>query len=132
MERLLLRDGEVRRLVWGADSTGTFRAKDYFDSLDMPTQIRFLPWFDRLADTGLIRNCEVFRPAGEDLHGFQVGRHRLLCFFDATDVVLVHGFLEKGRAAARGKQVALASRIRDAQMEAANHGEGGRSGDGIA
>jgi mRNA-degrading endonuclease RelE of RelBE toxin-antitoxin system len=115
--RLLLREGPARRLVWGADANGTFRAKEYFDALDIATQAKFEPWFTRMAETGKIRNPEKFRHEGGNLYAYKIGAHRLPCFFDGRDVVLIDGFAKKDMRSKRSvRALENAARLRDEHL----------------
>ena len=117
MKRLLLRDGQSKRLVWGADGAGKFRGKEYFDSLALRDQAKFDPHFARLAETGQIRNTEKFRQEADNLFVFKIFKHRLVCFFTGRDVVLIYGFMKKSDKGRRMTQnLKTAARLRDEHL----------------
>lgn len=128
MSSIVLLEGRVRRLVWGADSSGTFRARDYFDRLDPKLQIRFQPHFERMAATGVITNTEHFRHERGNLFCFKIHKHRLACFNDKRDLVLIEGFGKKDWASKRTERcLRRAERLRDDYLRrkgATNDAEG--------
>lgn len=91
----VLREGASRRLVWGADSSGRFRARDYFEELDMRDRAKFEPLFERLAETGRISNKDRFVKEPDGIWCFKAHAKRLACFFDEQDVVVIYGFGKK-------------------------------------
>lgn len=82
-------------MVWGSDPSGRFRARDYFEELDMRDRAKFEPLFERLAETGRISNKDRFVKEPGDIWCFKAHARRLACFFDARDVVLIYGFGKK-------------------------------------
>lgn len=110
----LLREGPARRIVWGSNSAGKFPGRDYFEGLDEQNQARFEALFERMADTGQIKNTEKFRIEGDGIAVFKIHKHRLACFFDGGDVVIVHGF---GKKTPKGKreqrELKKAAKLRD-------------------
>jgi hypothetical protein len=105
--------------MWGADTSGRYRAKEYFERLALRDQAKFDPWFCRLADTGVIRNVERFRQEADNLFVFRVFKHRLVCFFDGPDAVLIDGFSKRsyGRNQ-RQRKLSTAARLRDEHLAA--------------
>lgn len=114
----VLRSGEARRLVWGADENGRMRAKEHFESLNAKDQKSFQSLFERMADTGSIKNIEKFRHEEKNLFVFKIFKQRLACFFDGSDVVLISGFTKKSDKSKRGaREISTAAGLRDAYME---------------
>jgi mRNA-degrading endonuclease RelE of RelBE toxin-antitoxin system len=117
----VLVSGSARRLVWGADESGTFRAKQHYESLDASDQAKFVPWFQRMAETGRITNTEKFRQEGKNLYAFKIFKQRLICFFDGRDVVLIHGFTKKADNSRRiSRELKTAETLRDTYLQAKN------------
>jgi Phage derived protein Gp49-like (DUF891) len=114
----VLREGASRRLIWGADSSGRYRARDYFEELDVGEQAKFEPLFDRLAETGKISNRERFVKEPNGIYCFKSHARRIACFFDMRDVVLIHGFGKKATSSKRSRrQLATAARLRVQYLE---------------
>lgn len=96
-----------------ADASGRFRAKDYYDSLNDSERAKFQVLFERMAEIGIIRNYEHFRGEEGHISCFKRGQHRLACFRDGGDVMLVHGFRKKSDKDKRLKRhIETAERIR--------------------
>ena len=118
---LVLRNGAKKRLVWGGDENGHYRAKEFFEHLDAREQAKFEPLFDRMANLGLIRNEEQFRNEGTNLYALKRGQRRILCFFDGRDVVLIDGFTKKSdRGRKHRRDLQTATRLRDRYLQGEN------------
>lgn len=87
--------GKKRTIVWGEDSSGRHRAKEYFDELDDPDQAKFEPLFNRLSTDGYITNKTRFTKEIDGIFCLKSGQHRLACFFDGDRVVIISGFEKK-------------------------------------
>lgn len=111
--------GRARRLVWGADNNGRYRAKEYFEGLQDADRAKFQPWFERVAETTApIANTEKFRMESPNLFVFKIFKHRIACFFDQRDVVLIHGFVKKATTSKRvARELSTAERLRDDYLE---------------
>jgi len=108
----------LRRLVWGSDNNGQYRAKEYFEALAEADRAKFVPWFERFAETAKITNVEKFRQESPNLFVFKIFKHRIACFFDQQDVVLIHGFVKKTTSSKRtDREVKTAERLRDNYLE---------------
>ena len=96
MCKLLIVEGERRRLYWLADASGTFRAKDYYDEkLDDKARAKFDARFNRMAREGVIRNRDQFRHVSKHISYFKVGQHRITYFYDNDDLIVTSGFVKK-------------------------------------
>jgi phage-related protein len=105
-------------LVWGADSSGRYRARDYFEALETGDQAKFEPLFHRLAETGKISNRERFVKEPNGIYCFKCHARRIACFFDERDVVLIHGFGKKTTSSKRSRrQLATAAKLRAQYLE---------------
>ena len=114
----VLREGASRRLVWGADSSGRFRARDYFEKLDVREQAKFEPLFRRLADTGNITNKERFVKEPDGIWCLKTHARRLACFYDERDIVLIDGFGKKTTSSKRSRRhLKTAARLRVQYLE---------------
>jgi hypothetical protein len=114
----VIREGEKRRIGWGSDPSGRYRGEKYFEELPSADQAKFEPLFERMAETGQIRNTERFRQEEKNLYVFKSFNRRLACFFDGAEVVIIDGFTkksDKGRRSRRHVQQARA--LRDAYLE---------------
>jgi hypothetical protein len=110
--------GAVKRIVWGADSSGRFRGREYFDSLDVGNKASFDHLFERLAETGQIRNREKFRQEASNLFVFKIFKERLACFFDGKDVVVIYGFKKKTTGDKRSaRHLENAAKVRDTFLD---------------
>ena len=63
----VVRDGCSRRILWGPDGNGRYRAKEYFEALDIRQRAKFEPAFTAMAETGKITNPEKFNFEGDGL-----------------------------------------------------------------
>lgn len=109
----VLRDGPSRRLVWGADPSGHYRAREYFEKLKRADQAKFDALFRRLAETGRIKNKEKFVKEPDGIYCFKCHSKRIACFFDGRDVVLIDGFGKKtGQSTRSRRRLATAARLR--------------------
>lgn len=109
----VLRDGASRRLVWGADGSGRYRAREYFEGLEDREQAKFEPLFRRLAETGKITNRERFIKEPDGIYCFKNHAKRIACFFDELDVVLIDGFGKKTTNSKRSRRrLATAAKLR--------------------
>ena len=69
---------------------------------------------NRLAETGILTNPEHFKQVRGNLYCFKAHRHRLACFFDGGDVVLIDGFDKKEMKSKRSEQsLRTAEKLRD-------------------
>jgi mRNA-degrading endonuclease RelE of RelBE toxin-antitoxin system len=114
----VLRDGSSRRLVWGADPSGHFRARQYFERLQDSDRAKFEALFRALADTGQIRNKERFVKEPGDIWCFKQHAKRIACFFDERDVVLIYGFGKKTDQSKRTRrELATAAKLRTGYLK---------------
>jgi phage-related protein len=114
----VLRDGASRKLVWGADSSGNYRARDYFEGLDDKERAKFEPLFNALAETGKITNRERFTKEPNDIWCFKTHGRRLACFFLGRVVVLIHGFGKKTDRSRRSRrELETAAKLRRAYLD---------------
>lgn len=110
----VVRDGTSRRIVWGADDNGRYRAREYFEALDVPQRAKFEPAFTAMAETGKITNPEKFNFEGDGLFCFKIHRHRLACFNDGRDVVIMSGFEKKDDHSKKtARELEIAKGLRD-------------------
>ena len=72
-----------------------------------------------MARDGTIKNTELFRTeAGGDISCFKRGQHRLACFREERDLMLVHGFRKKSDKDKRLKrEIEIAERIRTQYLD---------------
>jgi hypothetical protein len=119
LDRIPILQGLARDLWWVADESGRFRAKDYFDEeLSDVERRRFRVAFEQMAEAGAIVNEERYRKEGPNLASFKAGKHRLLCFRDGRDVMLVAAFRKKSDKDKRlARVIKTAERIRDAYLD---------------
>lgn len=118
MPILPILSGEHATLWWVADSSERFRAKEYFDKLDLSERARFDALFRRMATTGTIRNTELFRKESENIYCFKRGQHRLACYRDGNALMLIHGFRKKSDKGIRLKrEIQTAERLRTEHLE---------------
>lgn len=104
--------------MWGADQNGRLRAKEYFDGLPEADRAKFEPSFGRMAETGRIINAEKFRMESQNLFVFKIFKHRIACFFDERDVVLIHGFVKKEDKSRRvDRELKTAEHLRNNYLE---------------
>jgi hypothetical protein len=105
-------------LVWGADSSGRFRAREFFEGLKDFEQAKFEPLFRALAETGKITNRERFAKEPNGIWCFKTHGRRLACFFDGRDVVLIHGFGKKTDNSRRSRrELKTAAKLRLAYLD---------------
>ena len=105
-------------MVWGADSSGNYRARDYFEALDDRERAKFEPLFDALAETGKITNRERFTKEPNDIWCFKTHGRRLACFFLGRVVVLIHGFGKKTDRSRRSRrELETAAKLRRAYLD---------------
>lgn len=95
MTRIPILLGRSASLWWAAGSSDRFRAKDYFDKLKGADKAKFDALFERMAETGTIKNTEQFRKESDHVYCFKRGQHRLACFREGRDLMLIHGFRKK-------------------------------------
>lgn len=113
LEHYVVRDGSSRRIVWGADGNGRYRAKEYFEALDIQQRAKFEPAFTAMAETGKITNPEKFNSEGDGLFCFKIHKHRLACFYDGRDVVIISGFEKKDdRSKRSSRELTIAKGLR--------------------
>jgi Phage derived protein Gp49-like (DUF891) len=118
MSDILIRTGSLCSLWWVAGSSGRFRAKEYFDSLKDPERAKFAVLFERMASTGTIHNEEHFRKESDNIYCFKRGQHRLACFRQGRDFMLVHGFRKKSDKDKRLKRhIETAERLRTEYLD---------------
>lgn len=116
----VLRDGSSRRIVWGADSSGRFRAREYFEELPEREQAKFEPLFRRFAEMGRIQNRERFIKEPEGIYCFKTHARRIACFDHERDLVLIYGFTKKATRSKRSaRNLELAARLRREYLAAA-------------
>lgn len=109
----VLLDGSSRRLVWGVDPSGSYRAREYFEELKDRDRAKFEALFRLLAETGQIRNKQRFVKEPGDIWCFKQHAKRIACFFDERDVVLIYGFGKKTDQSKRTRrELATAARLR--------------------
>jgi hypothetical protein len=114
----VLREGTSRRLVWGADSSGRFRAREYFEKLGDPERAKFEPLFKALAETGKITNRQRFVKEPNGIWCFKTHARRLACFFIERDVVLIYGFGKKTTSSKRSRrELDTAAKLRETFLE---------------
>jgi hypothetical protein len=119
--RTIFRVGAQRTLVWGADSSGKYRARDYYENLSQTDKTKFEPSFGRMAATGRITNDLRFRRESNGISVFKIHKHRLACFSDGRDVVLIHGFVKKSdRGKKEAREIATAANLRDDYLKRRN------------
>jgi hypothetical protein len=117
----VLRDGQSRQLVWGADPSGRFRARDYFEALEDFEQAKFQPLFKAMAETGRITNRERFVKEPDEIWCFKTHGRRLACFFIGPEVVLIHGFGKKANNSRRTRrELKTAAKLRVAYLDELN------------
>lgn len=115
---MLISSGRACALWWVADASGRFRAREYYDDLEESERAKFQVLFERMAEFGVIRNPEHFRRKEGDIGCFKRGQHRLACFRDGSDVMLVHGFRKKSDKDKRLKRhIETAERIRGEYLD---------------
>lgn len=108
-------------MVWGADSSGRFRARDFFEELPKAEQAKFEPLFRRLAETGRIHNRERFIKEPGGIYCFKTHARRIACFHLGRDIVLIHGFTKKSTKSRRSaRNLEIAANLRLQYLEAAN------------
>jgi hypothetical protein len=113
MSILLLEPGPACTLSWVAGASGKFRAKEYFDSLNDSDRAKFHVLFERMARDGVIKNEQLFRKESDDIYCFKRGQHRLACFREGRDMMLVYGFRKKTNKDTRlRRDIEKAERIR--------------------
>jgi mRNA-degrading endonuclease RelE of RelBE toxin-antitoxin system len=79
-----------------ADTSGKFRAKAYYDKkLNDAERRRFYVLFEQVAEAGTILNKTRYRRESPNLHAFKSGKHRLICFHDGRDVMVVDALKKK-------------------------------------
>jgi Phage derived protein Gp49-like (DUF891) len=118
MGRKRILPGSACSLWWAAGASGRFRAQDYFDELNPPEKAKFDVLFELMAREGRIRNIEHFRKESDTIYCFKRGQHRLACFRDGTDLMLVHGFRKKSDKDKRLKRdIETAERIRSEYLD---------------
>lgn len=109
----VLLDGPCRRLVWGTDPSGRFRAQEYFEELKEGDRAKFEALFRLLAETGRIKSKTRFVKEPNGIYCFKQHAMRIACFFDGRDVVLIHGFGKKTTQSKRSRrELATAARLR--------------------
>ena len=114
----VLRDGASRRLLWGADASGRYRAREYFEGLREGDRIRFDSLFRRLAETGSIKRKEQFVMEPDGIWCFKLHGKRIACFFDGRDVVLIEGFGKKTDQSKRSRRrLKTAARLRQEYLD---------------
>ncbi|HWM54306.1 MAG TPA: type II toxin-antitoxin system RelE/ParE family toxin [Solirubrobacterales bacterium] len=114
----VLLEGGSRRLVWGADSSGRFRAREYFDDLKDPDRAKFEASFRMLAETGHIKSKERFVKEPGGIWCFKQHGMRIACLFDERDVVLIHGFGKKATKSKRSRrELETAAKLKDHYLE---------------
>jgi hypothetical protein len=108
----------ARSLWWAAGASGRFRAKDYYDKLKLTEQAKFDVLFERMAKEGRILNKEHFRKESDCIYCFKRGQHRLACFRDGRDLMLVDGFRKKSDKDKRLiRNIEAAERIRSEYLD---------------
>jgi len=114
----VLRDGTSRRLVWGADPSGRYRAREYFEGLGIGDRAKFEALFRRLAETGKIKNKEKFVKEPNGIYCFKCHAKRIACFFDGREVVLIDGFGKKTNQSKRSRRrLETAAKLREQYLE---------------
>jgi mRNA-degrading endonuclease RelE of RelBE toxin-antitoxin system len=114
----VLLEGRSRRLVWGSDSSGRFRARDYFNDLQDRDRAKFEALFRLMAETGQIRSKERFVKEPGGIWCFKRHGMRIACFYDERDVVLIHGFGKKTTQSKRSRrELETAAKLRDHYLE---------------
>ena len=120
MDRLRICSGSRCSLWWGADASGRFRGLDYFNALKDPEKAKFDVLFELMAREGRIRSPEHFRKESGDIFCFKRSQHRLACFRDGSDWVILDGFRKKSDKDKRLKRhIETADRIRTEHMDRA-------------
>jgi hypothetical protein len=110
--------GSTCSLWWVPDSSGRFRAKDYFDNLNASDRAKFQVLFERMQTVREIRNIEHFRKEPGNISCFKRGQHRLACFRQGNDLMLVNGFRKKNDKDKRSKRhIETAERIRTEYLD---------------
>jgi hypothetical protein len=103
----------IRCSLWWVGDSCKFRGQEYFDGLKTKDRAKFDALFQRLADTGEIKNYEHFRKEEGDIYCFKRGQHRLASFQDGADWFISNGFRKKDDRDKRQKRhVEVAMRIR--------------------
>jgi hypothetical protein len=118
MGRIPILQGITCSLWWVAGSSEKFRAKEYFDNLKDPERAKFDVLFERMARDGKIKNPEHFRREAGNISCFKRDQHRLACFRQGKDLMLVHGFRKKSDKDKRLKrEIQIAERIRTEYLD---------------
>jgi hypothetical protein len=95
LDRIPILTGRARALWWVADTSGKFRAKVYYDKLNKGEKAKFDAMFEQVGGAGAIVNTTRYRKEGPHLYAFKSGKHRLLTFHHARDVMVAHGIKKK-------------------------------------
>jgi Phage derived protein Gp49-like (DUF891) len=111
-------EGRIWRLVWGVDSSGRYRAREFFCGLQGADRAKFEALFRRLADSGEIKNKERFVKEIGGIWCFKQHGQRIACLFDEGDVVLIHGFVKKTTRSKRSRrELETAARLRERYLD---------------
>ena len=89
----ILRAGPRRKLLWGEDSSERLRGKQYYESLKSSDRAKFDALFNRMAE-GRIVGKERFRKESGDIYVFKIFKHRLACFYEGDDVVIINRYVK--------------------------------------
>ena len=118
MGRTRILPGSVCSLWWVAGPSDRFRGQDYFDKLKLAEKAKFQALFERMARDGRILNKEQFRKEAGNIYCFKRGQHRLACFREGRDLMLVYGFRKKSNKDKRSaRHIAAAERIRTEYLD---------------
>jgi hypothetical protein len=118
MPILRILSGERCSLWWAAGSSNRSRAQEYFDNLKLAEKAKFDVLFERMGRDGEIKNPEHFRKESDNIYCFKRGQHRLACFRQGKDLMLVHGFRKKSDKDKRLKrEIEIAERIRTEYLD---------------
>lgn len=119
MGEIPILSGRRCSLWWVADASEHFRAKEYFDNLNVSERAKFQALFELMAENGVILNKERFRKEhATHISCFKSGQHRLACFREGRSLMLVHGFRKKTDKDKRLKRgLEAAERIRTEHLK---------------
>jgi hypothetical protein len=110
-------EGSFYSLWWMEDSR-KFRGKEYFDKLKEKDRAAFDALFLRMAEKGEIKNIEQFRKEAGNIYCFKRYQHRLACFRESRNWMLVYGFRKKSDKDKRLKRnIEIAERIRTGYLD---------------
>ena len=76
-----------------------------------------------MAEVGFIRDTTRFRSEGGGLSVFKIHKHRLACFDDGRDLVIIHGFAKKTKKGKReSRELKTAEALRAGYLDRKKEG----------